>query len=57
MLKRYLIFEIMSYERPLRKVINSIKYESGGKVMTEFAALKLNAYSYPASDKDKNKKE
>ena len=48
-------------ERPFnkgqnRKVIVLMKDELGGKLMTEFAALRRKTYSYLINDDDGNKK-
>ena len=55
-------FDTPNYEleRPLskgkNKVIGLMKYELGGKIMTEFAALRPKTYSNLTDDNDKNKK-
>ena len=56
-------FDTTNYEvnRPLptgknKKVIGLIKYELGGKIMTEFVALRPKTYSYLADDCEEDKK-
>ena len=48
-------------ERPVprreNKVIGLMKNELSGKIMTEFAALRPNSYSYLTDDNDENKKQ
>ena len=56
-------FDTSNYEvnRPLpkgrnKKVIRSMKDELGGKIMTEFAALRPKSYSYLMDDDNSDKK-
>ena len=57
-------FDTSSYNvkdgRPLliglnKQVIGLIKYELGGKIMTEFVALKANSYAYNKMDGKEDK--
>ena len=61
MLKLDLILQIMNYiyyylKEKMKKVIELIKDELGGKIMTRFVGLKAKTYSYLIDDGSEDKK-
>ena len=57
MLKQHLILQIINEtDNYLKKLVGLLKYELGGKIMTEFAALRPKSYSYITDDSKENKK-
>ena len=50
----YLLFYYL--EGKIKKIVGLMKDELGGKVMTGFAALRTETYSYLTDNKDENKK-
>ena len=57
MLKQDLILQIINEtDNYVKKLVGLLKYELGGKIMTEFAALRPKSYSYITDDNKKKKK-
>ena len=57
MLKQDLILQIINEtDNYVKKLAGLLKYELGGKIMTEFAALRPKSYSYITDDNKGNKK-
>ena len=48
--------KIITYKKEQKKVIELMKDEFGGKIITEFVALRPKTYNYLEDDEDEKKK-